>query len=230
MVNIYYVNISQADNALYNALYAQQTSQRQTRADRYLRFGDRLRCVAAGALLDYAIRQAGGPAFFQTDTNEYGKPFIKDFPEFHFNLSHSGDWVVLATGDIPVGIDVAQITPSPSTTNLPSRIYHPEEQAYVSAGDSTNRFFQIWTRKESYLKYIGTGLKTPLNTFSVLSMENVIFSTIPIEPAYCLTLCATERPGQITPLTPAQLIAPKGDQYAHGDLSPSAKANISTVD
>lgn len=46
---------------------------------------------------------------FETEGN--GKPVVRHIPSFHFNLSHSGDWVVCAIDDAPVGIDIEEIKP-----------------------------------------------------------------------------------------------------------------------
>ncbi|MDG3044571.1 hypothetical protein OE903_14005 [Bacillus sp. B6(2022)] len=46
---------------------------------------------------------------FETEGN--GKPVVRQIPSFHFNLSHSGDWVVGAVDDAPVGIDIEEIKP-----------------------------------------------------------------------------------------------------------------------
>ncbi len=42
--------------------------------------------------------------------NEYGKPFAESFSDFHFNISHSGEWVVCATANSNVGIDIEKIS------------------------------------------------------------------------------------------------------------------------
>ena len=42
--------------------------------------------------------------------NEYGKPFVENFSDFHFNLSHSGEWVVCTTANFNVGIDIEKIS------------------------------------------------------------------------------------------------------------------------
>ena len=43
------------------------------------------------------------------------------------------------------------------------------EAEYV--GESINRFFEIWTKKEAFLKQKGVGLKGGLQSFSVLDKE-----------------------------------------------------------
>lgn len=42
--------------------------------------------------------------------NEYGKPFVENFSDFHFNLSHSGEWVVCTTANFNVGIDIEKVS------------------------------------------------------------------------------------------------------------------------
>ncbi|UOB66272.1 4'-phosphopantetheinyl transferase, partial [Bacillus thuringiensis] len=42
--------------------------------------------------------------------NEYGKPFVEKFSDFHFNVSHSGEWVVCATANFNVGIDIEKVS------------------------------------------------------------------------------------------------------------------------
>lgn len=39
----------------------------------------------------------------------YNKPFIIGHESIHFNLSHSGKWVVCALGECRVGVDVEQV-------------------------------------------------------------------------------------------------------------------------
>lgn len=39
-------------------------------------------------------------------TQEYGKPCIPDLPDAHFNISHSGRWVICAFDSQPIGIDI----------------------------------------------------------------------------------------------------------------------------
>nr|WP_143192121.1 hypothetical protein [Paenibacillus helianthi] len=44
-------------------------------------------------------------------TNEYGKPFLENVTDFHFDISHAESWVVCATSKHPVGIDIEHVKP-----------------------------------------------------------------------------------------------------------------------
>jgi len=45
------------------------------------------------------------------ELNRYGKPFLKDNPNFNFNISHAEDYVVCAIDHKPIGIDIEKIRP-----------------------------------------------------------------------------------------------------------------------
>nr|WP_179879745.1 4'-phosphopantetheinyl transferase superfamily protein [Bacillus cereus] len=92
--------------------------------------------------------------------NDFGKPYLKNDQNVHFNLSHSGDFVVACIDKSKVGIDIEKIDniPIDDITN----IFYQNEINYIknNDGNTTNleRFFRIWTLKESFLKYLGKGL------------------------------------------------------------------------
>lgn len=111
------------------------------------------------------------PAAVQFVFGPEGKPGLAA-PGCHFNLSHSGDVILLAVNArYPVGIDVEEIDLQRSVDDLVRRFFSPQERAwYESCGDETARqaaFYQGWTRKEAVLKALGCGLSYPLSDFSV---------------------------------------------------------------
>lgn len=204
MVTVLCFNISRLDETGYTRLYQQASSYRRQKADRYLRQEDKLRCLAAGALLRYAL----GDSDFTEVRDGCGKPYILGRPDFHHNLSHSGPWVVLACGSEAVGIDVEETGMDAKKEKLARRYFTEAEQSYIfrsEAGRDT-RFFEIWTAKESYVKYLGTGLQTPLNSFDVTTMPSPRFHTQTLENCI-LTLCTNAANFQTKELTPSQLLA-----------------------
>ncbi|WP_031509824.1 4'-phosphopantetheinyl transferase superfamily protein [Streptomyces megasporus] len=89
----------------------------------------------------------------------HGRPAVPGNP-VHFSLSHTGDVVLLAFDDAPVGVDVEGI-PTAAVVAETVRALHPRERAEIGALPSADRpvaFARCWTRKEAYLKGTGTGL------------------------------------------------------------------------
>lgn len=106
--------------------------------------------------------------------NANGKPRIASAnasaTAVEFNVSHSGDWVLLAfTRDLAVGVDV-ECHRSLEFGELVESFFSPQERlawASLAVGDQAEAFFTAWTRKEAYLKALGFGLLKPLDSFSV---------------------------------------------------------------
>lgn len=99
-------------------------------------------------------------------TNAYGKPLFVNNPNIHFNISHSGNFITCALDDEPVGIDIERIRPI--ELRIAERFFLAEEKKYVMEKDSNNRFFEVWTKKESRIKWEGKGLNR-LRSFCVFN-------------------------------------------------------------
>lgn len=91
--------------------------------------------------------------------NEFKKPLLINQPNFHFNTSHSGDWVTFIFSDSPCGIDIEKIKWDFDFDQVMEYSYHPQEIDYVLKSTNPHlSFFRIWTLKESLLKATGEGL------------------------------------------------------------------------
>lgn len=104
----------------------------------------------------------------------FGKPYIPSHPALQFNLSHSQDKAILAiTYHQSIGADLEKIKTNYQLA-LAERFFHPAEIAYLQQASiqPENKFYDLWTRKEAILKAIGTGLRIPLNSFSVVNENN----------------------------------------------------------
>jgi 4'-phosphopantetheinyl transferase len=130
--------------------------------------------VTHGVLRDILSRYLDVPTAQLTfSTNPYGKPVLSA-PEntwLQFNLSHSGDLVLFAvTRDHPIGIDVEHIAPPDNFAQLVEQFFSENENAAFLALPESKRavaFFAGWTRKEAYVKALGTGVSLPLDHFDV---------------------------------------------------------------
>ena len=148
--------------------------------------------LGVGILLFRAMEQYGlEPMRHEIRAGKLGKPYLPDAPAFQFNLSHSGERVLCAVSDRPVGCDVERI--ERDLTGLARRFFHPEEQAALAAVPEEERnalFVRLWTRKESYLKAKGTGISESLSGFSAVSPpRGVWYAEGPEIPGYVQSCC-----------------------------------------
>lgn len=120
---------------------------------------DRLRCIAAGALIAHAM----GICEKDLIRGEYGKIDVRG--DLHFNLSHSGDYAILARHTFDVGADIECIR-NPRERLAP-RVLLPDEIEWMQR-DPQSRFYTLWTIKESVLKLTGKGLAMPMQSFSAM--------------------------------------------------------------
>ena len=107
----------------------------------------------------------------------YGKPFIENVP-LHYNISHSGEWVACAFASREVGIDIEMI--KDVDMKIAERYfceYEYDSLLSISDKDRINYFYKLWTLKESYLKWLGTGISTSLNSFGFMICDSqILFS------------------------------------------------------
>lgn len=208
MAHIICVDIAHMHQQTCETFYTNASPERRQRAQRYLFEQDKRRCVTADALLRYAVCRVLGTTAFTVKTNDLGKPSLDGVDSFTFNLSHSGRWVVIAYGDTAVGIDVEKIKEKQSLETVTRHFFTKDEQEFVLCGKEmrTERFYQVWTAKESYLKYLGTGLSKALDSFSVFTLETPRLHSRRLEGGYYVTLCTEDREATMETMTADQLL------------------------
>ena len=137
---------------------------------------------------------------------EHGKPYLPDYPDCCFSLSHSGGYIALACDDEPVGIDIQLMSPHRQHA---LRFLHPaEQQSILAADNNAEQFCRIWTMKEAYVKLTGDGMSKGFGSFNVLAMPENSFFTERIG-SYMLTLCTNKFVSQpkIHTITENELLA-----------------------
>lgn len=119
-------------------------------------------CAAAGLLLSHLFGENGNAPTLVYGAN--GKPYLADEPDTFFSITHSDKWVFLAVADCEIGID-AQM-PRKVCPRLAARSTSPEELAWIKENTEPH-FTRLWTMKEAYLKYTGTGLTVPIREVTI---------------------------------------------------------------
>lgn len=147
------------------------SDERRAEAEKRKNERDRELFLAAEILLNRSLERLNVeipiPAAYRR--NPYGKPYLDLTEKFCANWSHSGEYVICAVSDGEIGIDLQYAGREPKES-LIRKVLQPEELLYyetVPAEERTGLFYQYWTVKESYLKAIGTGFHTSLDTFYV---------------------------------------------------------------
>lgn len=119
---------------------------------------DRFLCAKSFQMLEDMLREHFGLAVCpEFSYGSHGKPYFRDHPEIFFNISHCHKGIACALMDKPVGIDIEEIQ---FDEDLAKVIFNPEELGAVrSADEPAVKFTELWTRKESFLKLTGEGLR-----------------------------------------------------------------------
>lgn len=149
------------DPERFSARYREMPPGRRAKIDA-LRFEkDKRLSLAAGVLLHTALERAGAGEG-ELCIGQNGKPYLPG-GSIEFNLSHSGRLAVCAVSGRPVGVDVEAFRHFDE--KLLRRICHERGLAALrertAPGDEDRVFTELWTLKESFLKYLGTGILLP---------------------------------------------------------------------
>ncbi|NCX95629.1 MAG: 4'-phosphopantetheinyl transferase superfamily protein [Chitinophagia bacterium] len=150
--------------------YEQLPDSEKATAEKYKQEADYRRYIMAHGGLRYLLSHYTHTAATQLgiEIDEQGKPYLKD-SDIHFNISHSGNFILIAFGYDPVGIDVEERKENVDWQGLIQKIGDNTEQEYVKTAETpTDNFFIIWTRKEALLKAIGVGLVNNLPSIKVM--------------------------------------------------------------
>jgi 4'-phosphopantetheinyl transferase len=133
---------------------------------------DRNRFVTARGLLRAMLGQylEIDPVEVQFAYGPHGKPTlagIREHHDLHFNVAHSEALALFAISRAGnVGVDVERIRPLDDAEELAARFFSPRESAALRQcpeGQRLGAFFEIWTRKEAWLKAKGEGIAHSLD-------------------------------------------------------------------
>ncbi|MBR4342501.1 MAG: 4'-phosphopantetheinyl transferase superfamily protein [Lachnospiraceae bacterium] len=165
------INPLKEDEELFEKFYYGLSNFRREKCNRFKKKNDKIRCTGAGILLDLGLKEYGLCEKNSTYLlGKNGKPYIEGHPELCFNISHSGDRVMCAFADVPVGCDVEFVEEGKKQTDsIAKRFFTENERRLIETQKSDDGiFYTIWTLKESYVKCIGEGLQCPFDSFSVV--------------------------------------------------------------
>ena len=185
--------------------------ERQLLLQSYKFEADYLASLAGDMLLEYGINKLYGITEIPLiSLGEHGKPFFEN-SNIHFNISHSGKYTLCAIGNTPVGIDIQEINffDEQQIMSIVNHFFSSSEKKLINESNCpVDLFFTRWCLKESYVKYTGTGLTVPLDSFSFSpkkdspfvefysngqNYSSPYFYTSSIDDNYKLAICSEDK-------------------------------------
>lgn len=192
---LYFIEIDDNfEEVQFNQLLSLTSLERQERIKKSRFIIDKKQSLYSEFLVRYLICQKSciNNKNILFDKNEYGKPFQKVYPNFHFNISHTKNLIAVAISGKPIGIDVEQI--KKTEIRVAKRFFKDNEVAYIMTKDDRQdkRFYEIWTKKEAYIKFIGKGFSIPLKSFDVLGIKLASRIITFERDGYIVSVCSDE--------------------------------------
>ncbi|MBN7773923.1 4'-phosphopantetheinyl transferase family protein [Clostridium aminobutyricum] len=177
MIRVYIAQIDEEKEYCYNDFIQVLPIEKKEHLLRYRFKKDLLLSLLGEILLRYGLKDMYG--YYEELEIFYGKhkkPYLKK-PNVFFNISHSGKFTVCALGDSEIGVDIQEkeMRDTEELLTLGTRFFSAKEAQDLSGQfDKKDYFYQLWTLKESYIKYRGTGLYYPLDSFGFQIKDNDI--------------------------------------------------------
>lgn len=124
------------------------------------------------------------PNSIRLGTTPLGKPWLLDYPDCHFSLSHSGDRALLAISHMPVGVDIeAILEPHRITPTLVNHALTQSEAELLESTAATEKaelFTHHWVCKEAVMKAVGLGCQLEPKHISI----DLEASSVELAPAW----------------------------------------------
>lgn len=205
MITLFACRINCIEDKEINGYLVCVSQEKRERLHRFLKEEDVRRSLLGELIVRKALMEKYGipnnTIDIRLDRNR--KPFIFALNGFYYNISHSNDWVICASGSKPVGADVEKKRQIDMDTA--KYVFSSEEyETFINLGEAERQdhFFRLWTIKESFLKVSGSGLVGDLKSVksSIWSglvtkktEDTAFFKNYCLDPSYWVTVCGYEK-------------------------------------
>lgn len=166
------------------------SSQRRDQAMRFKHLFGQFACLQSYVMLREMLEDLGLSHPFLFETNEHGKPSLKDHPEVHFNISHCKSGIAVAVSDQPIGIDIESFR-QPSEPLLRYTMNDEECRLIQDSADPVQTFTEYWTKKEAVFKLRGTGILTT-TLHELLLGDEVVKTHVNLERRYAYSVATLQ--------------------------------------
>ena len=177
MYKIYQMDTKRLEQPeIFRSCYEEVSKERRQKVDSFCRMKDRRLSLAAGVLFNQGLKEYGlSGDKVRLAEGENGKPYLLDYPDIYFNISHSEQKVLVVFSDVEIGCDI-EYAADLQGLGLAEKFFCESEYAYLlqqKEKEQTAAFYRLWTLKESFLKATGLGLKLPLDKFCIRMGEEI---------------------------------------------------------
>ena len=143
----------------------------------------------------------------------FGAPHLEPEGLPYVSVSHSGNYTVCALSEGQLGVDLQVCHPLRDETaeecaarllRVAKRFFHPSDTEWIEP-DPLNRFFTVWSAKESYVKFTEKGIDDSFSAVravpdggpfsSAWECDGMFYDLLPFEEGYSLCVC-TELPSE----------------------------------
>jgi 4'-phosphopantetheinyl transferase len=107
-----------------------------------------------------------------------GRPMLAA-RDLEFNLSHSGDAVLVGVSLHPLGVDIELVRAVPDFLEIAKQRFAPsevEELLRLAPEQRCESFYVTWTRKEAVVKALGLGLSFPFDAPQLTQVGGGVWS------------------------------------------------------
>lgn len=194
MLKIYISSVNAIDNKIdFYISYLKLSKERKQKVKKLKNYRAKCLCIISELLLKKALCELNINDEIIYSYNKHKKPYLKNYADIYFNYSHSNEYVICVISDNEIGCDLQYI--DKLNSKLYRRFFSKEEVKFLdtlSDEKKVNKFFEFWTLKESYIKYIGDGLAMPLDSFNVLEKDKLegFFYSVNINSDYKCSVCS----------------------------------------
>ena len=189
------------DAELFEIMLRKVSPERRLKTEQYHLMKDRILSLGAGLLMQYGFKKFGVETYV-LKLNNYGKPYLKPpFENIFFNLSHSGNYVMGIFGDVENGCDIEKVCDV--DFELAKYCFSDKElEILIHSGNDAHCFYELWTRKESLSKAMGTGLSSEMrrsltvdetDEFHAISGQSYYLHSYPLPDGYVGSVCSLKR-------------------------------------
>nr|WP_294998043.1 4'-phosphopantetheinyl transferase superfamily protein [uncultured Methanobrevibacter sp.] len=169
MIKLAYCNVEDLD---LSKAYDLLSKNRKEKVNRFRFLKDKKLSCGAYLLLKRLLNEENilNPIF---KTEKFGKAYISNYENIHFNMSHSGKIVACSISDFKVGVDVEYNDPTIDLDIAKNYFYNSEYESIMNSNNPSDEFFNYWVLKESYMKYTGLGFNLELDSFEIVIDDEI---------------------------------------------------------